>query len=182
MTNASEDHEGTVSIGGRTVVCYGEIFVDFDFFSAIFISSIIMEIRNAPHRRLEINGGLWTGRTWTNPISSPHTSWKFPLQAKCLRVSRTVCQVKEPDQLLIAIAFSVLTVMVTMPSRLNLNFRKISSNVTCLDKADRGRGGKKTSGNGQAWSSPSPRGQWRTGKNGGNRLRNHLWCPNDPRG
>ena len=29
------------------------------------------------------------------------------------------------------------------------------------------RGGK-TSGNGQAWCSPSPRGQWRTGGNGGN--------------
>ena len=49
-------------------------------------------------------------------------------------------------------------------------------------KADRGRGGKSTSGNGQARSSPSPRGKWRTGKNGENRLRNHLWCPNDPRG
>ena len=33
-----------------------------------------------------------------------------------------------------------------------------------------------------AWSSPSPRGQWRTGENGGKWLRNHLWCPNDPRG
>ena len=32
------------------------------------------------------------------------------------------------------------------------------------DKADRGRGRKTTSGNGQAWSSPSPRGQWRTEK------------------
>ena len=32
------------------------------------------------------------------------------------------------------------------------------------NKADKGRGGKTTSGNGQAWSSPSPRGQWRTGK------------------
>ena len=31
-------------------------------------------------------------------------------------------------------------------------------------KADKGRGGKTTSGNGQAWSSASPRGQWRTGK------------------
>ena len=31
------------------------------------------------------------------------------------------------------------------------------------DKADRERGGKTTSGNGQAWSSPSPREQWRTG-------------------
>ena len=45
------------------------------------------------------------------------------------------------------------------------------------DKADRGRGGKTTSGNGQACSSPN-----HTGKNGGNWLRNHLWCPNDPRG
>ena len=50
------------------------------------------------------------------------------------------------------------------------------------DKADRGRGGKTTSGNRQAWSLPSPRGQWRTRKNGGNWLRNHLWCSNDHRG
>ena len=40
------------------------------------------------------------------------------------------------------------------------------------DKADRRRGGKTTPGNGQAWSSSSPRGQWRTEKNGGNWLRN----------
>ena len=38
------------------------------------------------------------------------------------------------------------------------------------DKADRGRGGKTTSANGQAWSLLSPRGQWRTGNNGGNCL------------
>ena len=38
------------------------------------------------------------------------------------------------------------------------------------DQADRRRGGKTTSGNGRAWSSPSPRGQWRTGGNGGNWL------------
>ena len=50
------------------------------------------------------------------------------------------------------------------------------------DKADRGRVWKTTSGNGQAWSLPSPRGQWRTGRNGEDWLRNHLWCPNDPRG
>ena len=36
-----------------------------------------------------------------------------------------------------------------------------------VDKADRGRGGETTSGNGQAWSSASPRRQWRTGENGG---------------
>ena len=43
-------------------------------------------------------------------------------------------------------------------------------------------GGKTTSGNGEAWSLASPRGQWRTGINGENWLRNHLWCPDDPRG
>ena len=42
------------------------------------------------------------------------------------------------------------------------------------DKADRGRGGKITSGNGQAWGLPSPRGQRRTGKKEGNWLRNHM--------
>ena len=49
------------------------------------------------------------------------------------------------------------------------------------DKADRGRDERTTSGNGQAWSLPSPRGQWRTVENGENWLQNHLWCPNDPR-
>ena len=49
-------------------------------------------------------------------------------------------------------------------------------------QGNRRRSGKTTSGNGQAWSLTSPRGQWRTGKNGGNWLQNHHWCPNDPRG
>ena len=39
-----------------------------------------------------------------------------------------------------------------------------SVGLTLKGTADRGRGGKTTSGNGQAWSSASPRGQWRTGK------------------
>ena len=43
----------------------------------------------------------------------------------------------------------------------------------------RGRGGKTTSGNRQAWSSPSPRGQWRLGKM---EEINHMWYPNDPLG
>ena len=45
------------------------------------------------------------------------------------------------------------------------------------DKADRGRGGKTTSGNGQVWSSLSTRGQWKTGENRGNSLLNHLLAP-----
>ena len=35
--------------------------------------------------------------------------------------------------------------------------------------------------NGQTWSSPGPRGQWKTEKNGGNRLcSSHLRCPTTP--
>ena len=49
------------------------------------------------------------------------------------------------------------------------------------DKADRGRVGKTTSGNGQAWFSTSSRGQWRTEKNGGHRMWNHLSCLGDHR-
>ena len=35
---------------------------------------------------------------------------------------------------------------------------------TYVKKADKEKGGKTTSGNGQAWSSASPRGQWSTGE------------------
>ena len=51
------------------------------------------------------------------------------------------------------------------------------------DEADRGRGGKTVSRNGQTWSSPSPRRQWRTEKmeeTGCEVI--ILWCPNDARG
>ena len=44
------------------------------------------------------------------------------------------------------------------------------------------RGGKTASGNGQAWSLASPKGQWSTGKIGENWLRNRPWCPNNPCG
>ena len=54
------------------------------------------------------------------------------------------------------------------------------------------KGGRRQGGQRKRWednirewtdlSSASPRGLWRTGKNGENRLQNHLWCPNDPRG
>ena len=47
-------------------------------------------------------------------------------------------------------------------------------------KADRGRGWKMTSGNVQAWSLPSPRGQWRTGENGENWLQIMCGAPTTP--
>ena len=52
--------------------------------------------------------------------------------------------------------------------------------LSCLVRQGRGRGGKTTSGNGQAWSSTNPSGQWGTEKNGENWLWSHLWCPKDP--
>ena len=52
------------------------------------------------------------------------------------------------------------------------------------DQADRKRGGNTTLGNVQAWSSQSPRGQWRRQKNGRNWLRSQVICgaPTTPRG
>ena len=41
--------------------------------------------------------------------------------------------------------------------------------------------GKKTRQTEEEVERHQGRGQWRTGKNGGNWLWNHLWCPNDPR-
>ena len=64
----------------------------------------------------------------------------------------------------------------------NVTNEEVRAKIGEEDKADRGRDGKTTSGNGQAWSSSSPREQWRTGENGENWLRNYLWSPNDPRG
>ena len=48
-----------------------------------------------------------------------------------------------------------------------------------------GRQKKRWEDNIREWTGlelPSHRGQWRTGKNEENWLRNHLWCPTDPRG
>ena len=44
----------------------------------------------------------------------------------------------------------------------------------------KGRGGKTTSGNGQAWSSASPRGQWRTGKSGKKLIAKSSMVPQRP--
>ena len=72
----------------------------------------------------------------------------------------------------------------TMPQALSTVRHPTSSDGKLLVflENNRGRGGKTTPGNGHAWSLLSPRRQRRTGKNGGNRLQNHLWCPKDSRG
>ena len=49
------------------------------------------------------------------------------------------------------------------------------------DKADRGRGGKTHQGMDRPGVRQVPEGSGEQGK-WNNWLRNHLWCPNDPRG
>ena len=51
--------------------------------------SVSVAKRNAPYRRSEIKGRLWTERSWTTPINSPKTSWKLAPLAKYLRMTRT---------------------------------------------------------------------------------------------
>ena len=51
--------------------------------------------------------------------------------------------------------------------------------------ADRGRQRKRWEDNIREWTGlefAKSKGQWRTGKNGGNWLQNHRWCLKDPRG
>ena len=69
--------------------------------------------------------------------------------------------------------------LLTMVKRRKLQWSGHVSHSSGLDKTilqgtvkgrRPGRGGKTESGNGQAWSLSSPRGQWRTERNGGNWL------------
>ena len=46
-------------------------------------------------------------------------------------------------------------------------------------RADRRRGGKTISKNGQEWALPAQLGQMKTGQDGKGLLRIHLWCPDD---
>ena len=46
-------------------------------------------------------------------------------------------------------------------------------------EADRRRGGKTISKNGQEWTLPAQLGQLKTGQDGTGLLRIHLWCPDD---
>ena len=110
-----------------SVVCCTESFVDFDFSSAILISLIIKGIRNAPHWRLEIKEVSEQGGS-DPPRSTRHTHlenchhWRRP---SCNETDmQQWCQLQEPVRLLIAMAHSVYSVMVTISSHLNLNFLK----------------------------------------------------------
>ena len=102
-----------------SVVCCTESFVDFDFFSAIFISWIIKGIRKAPHRRLELKE-VSEQSGFDPPRSTHHTHLENYLTCKglCNYTDRQQwCQFQEP----------VYSVMVTISSRMNLNFLKIYS-------------------------------------------------------
>ena len=68
---------------------------------------------------------------------------------------------------------------------IRLLFIRSGQNHLVRHKGERRRGRQEKRwednlGKGPAWSLPSPRGQWRTQKSGGNWLWSHLWCPKDP--
>ena len=110
-----------------SVVRCTERFVDFVFFSTIFIFWIIKDIQNAHHRRLEImemskqGGSDQTRSTRHTHLENCH-HWRRP---SCNETDmQRWCQFQEPVRPLIAMALSVYSVMVTISSHLNLNFLK----------------------------------------------------------
>ena len=71
-----------------SVVCWIESFVDFDFFSAIFISWIIKDIQKAPHRRLE----EVSEQCGSDPLDQLATHFlKTTTTGERLRVTRLTC-------------------------------------------------------------------------------------------
>ena len=75
-----------------SVVCCTESFVDFDFFSAIFISWIIKDIRNAPHRRSAIKEVSEQGGS-DPPRSTRHTHLENYHHWRRLHVTRLTCNI-----------------------------------------------------------------------------------------
>ena len=66
--------------------------VDFDLFSAIFISSIIKDIRKAPHRKLEIKK-VSERAVLTHPVQLAIHSLKITTTGEeDLRVTRLKCK------------------------------------------------------------------------------------------
>ena len=101
--------------------------VVFDFFSAIFISWIIKDIRNAPHRGLEImevseQGGSDPTRSTRHTHLENCHHWRRPSYNET--DMQQWCQFQEPVRLLIAMALLEYLFMVTISSHLNLNFLK----------------------------------------------------------
>ena len=100
------------------------------FSPRFFISWIIKNIRNAPHRRLEIKevseqGGSDPPRLTRHTHLENYHHWRRP---SCNETDmQRWCQFQEPVRPLIAMALSVYSVMVTIFSRLNQNFLKIYS-------------------------------------------------------
>ena len=139
---------------------------------------------------------LYTCESWTLTVELQRRIQAMEMRCyrKILRVSYKDHVTNEEVRTEIHLAIGTHEDLLTIVKRHKLQWYRLMSPVhqfwpkpSCKaqwkekeDKADKGRGGKTTSGNGQAWSSASPRGQWR--KNGENWLQNHLWCPNDPRG
>ena len=158
---ALEDHEGTVSIEGRTItnLCFAD---DIDGLAGEEqeLAKLVECLDKASTAySMEISAEKTRLMTNTNGINTE-------IKVNGLKLE-TVKSFKYLG--------SVITDEDSKPEILSRIIQTTAASCKAQwkgeeDKADRGRGGKTTSGNGQAWSSSSPRGQWRTEKHGGNWL------------
>ena len=73
-----------------SAVCCTESFVDFDFFSAIFISWVFKDIRKTPDRRLEIKE-VSERAVLTHPDQLATHILKTTTTGEDLRVTRVTC-------------------------------------------------------------------------------------------
>ena len=113
-----------------SVVCCTYSFVDFDFFSAIFYILDNQEHPKRSHKRLEIKevseqGGSDPPRSTRQTHHENYHHWRRP--SRNWTDMQQWCQFQEPVRLLIAVAHSVYSLMITISSRLNLNYLKIYS-------------------------------------------------------
>ena len=90
MTSWTRCWLAALSVGCSPLVVRCTESFDFDFFSAIFISWMIKDIRKCSLQKVRDKGGLWTGRFWPNPINSPHIL-KTTSTGEDLHITRLTC-------------------------------------------------------------------------------------------
>ena len=179
VTDALEDHEGTVSIGGRKIINFRfaddmtrlkPVWID----KSIFLSSKIRMMRS-----LVTSIILYAYESWTLTAELQRRIQLMEIRCyrKILHISYKDHVTNEVVRAKIQQAIGPHEDILTIVKRHKLHWYGHVSRSSGLAKAifqDTVKGGGRqgrqrkrrttTPGNGQAWSSASPRGQWRTGE------------------
>ena len=243
MTDALEDHEGTVSIGGRTITnlrfaddidglageeeelansveCLNKASTAYSMEISAKKTKMMKNNTNGINKEIKVNGQKletvisfkYLGSVVTDEGSKLEILSRIAQTAAALTRFKPVwndriISLSSKIRLMLSLVTSIFlyaceswAITAELQRRIqamemrcchemprisykeNVTNEEVRAKIGEEDKADRGRDGKTTSGNGQVWSSPGPREQWRTGENADNLLENHLWCHNDPRG